>query len=270
LSIEQTNVRERDHQVRLMGSIYRETHNVVVWLGATGHNSDIAMVALSKPSELRWAWTPDVKESTISLFNRPYWRRAWIQQELDLAKDLAFHCGNSLPVILTALENSIHQINSKTHISGTEACFDELLASPAYSVLVKRQSKDNSINSLSSWLAVCIYRDLMTSEPRDLIYAMLGVSSNCRNGELIPDYTKSLQQVYIETIAFCEAQESSIIDLWFIKNLAAKLGFQVHTSLQEQIIQWRMQPAEPCRSCPLVQLDSYSTLAGHRPCLDRS
>jgi hypothetical protein len=83
-----------------------------------------------------------------------------------------------------------------------------LMASPAYSILSKKDIKDESANMLGIWLSVCIYRGLMTSEPRDLIYAMLGISSNCQKGELVPDYNKPLQQVYIETITLCEKRES--------------------------------------------------------------
>lgn len=237
LSIEQANVKERNHQVKLTGSIYREAHNVVVWLGPIDKKSDTAMAALMKPFKFCFESTPDVEESIFSLFYRPYWRRAWVQQELHLAKDLTFHCGGSPAVTLALLEESVHQITSNMRIIGRGAFVGKIIPSPAYSVLVKRQSKDPSLNSLGTWLAVCIYRDLLTSEPRDLIYAMLGVSSNCQNGELMPDYTKSLQQVYIETIAFCEAQESGFIDLWFLEKLAGKLGLYFDTSLQEQLVQ---------------------------------
>lgn len=170
-----------------MGNIYREARNAVVWLGPTGEKSDIAMAALMQPSNFCFESTPDVEESIISLFYRPYWRRAWVQHELHLAKDLTFHCEGSPVVTQAWIEESTHQITSNTRIIGRGAFAGKIIPSPAYSVLVKRQLKDPSLNSLGSWLAVCIYREPLTSEPRDLFYAMLGVSSNCQNRELMPD-----------------------------------------------------------------------------------
>jgi hypothetical protein len=113
---------------------------------------------------------------------------------------------------------------------------NSLMASPAYSILAKKDIREDNANMLGIWLAVCIYRDLMTSEPRDLIYAMLGVSSNCQKGELIPDYNKPLQRVYIETISICEIQEAGTIDRWFLQALAEKLGLAFDEKLQMELI----------------------------------
>lgn len=46
--INQSSIQERNHQVRLMGDIYRRAYRVNVWLGSATEESDTAMWALKK------------------------------------------------------------------------------------------------------------------------------------------------------------------------------------------------------------------------------
>lgn len=47
LCIDQTNISERNHQVKLMGQIYHTARRVVVWLGPTENHSDFVMDCIS-------------------------------------------------------------------------------------------------------------------------------------------------------------------------------------------------------------------------------
>jgi hypothetical protein len=74
-------------------------------------------------------------------------------------------------------------------------------------------------------------RDLQTSEPRDLIYAMLEISSDCQNGGIMPNYDQPLVGVYIETITFCHLKT----DRQFQRTLAEKLRLSYDEHLQRRI-----------------------------------
>lgn len=63
----------------------------------------------------------------------------------------------------------------------------------------KKKRKDG----LHDWLSGCLAQPLSGSaepfsctEPRDLVYALLGISSDCQSGRLKPDYAKPLLEVY--------------------------------------------------------------------------
>ncbi|KAF1940132.1 HET-domain-containing protein [Clathrospora elynae] len=243
LSINQSHIPERNHQVRMMRDIYACASNVIVWLGPAKENSDAAMdIVADRTNRLQTSNVGLGLGSTalvqanytalIALCSRPYWRRAWVQQEIHLARTFTLHCG-SQQISDSTFQNSLYRVMDHSISS-----YRLLMDTPAYSVIAKKAAdNDDALSrSLGTWLAVSIYRDLQTSEPRDIIYAMLGLTSDCQNGELLPDYNKPLVDVYIETIAFCNAQEG-VIDLWFMSQLAEKLGLPFGKELQDVLVQ---------------------------------
>jgi hypothetical protein len=86
VSMNQQDVKERDHQVGLMGTIYAEAWFVFAWLGLAVHPRPSCKEALSQ------AWDPLVgikEEVAITLLHlcaHDYWQRLWIVQEVRLAR----------------------------------------------------------------------------------------------------------------------------------------------------------------------------------------
>ncbi|ORY16829.1 heterokaryon incompatibility protein-domain-containing protein [Clohesyomyces aquaticus] len=121
LSINQDDTIDRSQQVMRMQTIYRSSHNVVVHLGEASDDSDLALnlintisynisqdfdygkgLAITAAQISQGIPFPDQKAymAVRKLFNRPYWRRLWIIQELALADDLSIVlCGNSMTYI---------------------------------------------------------------------------------------------------------------------------------------------------------------------------
>ena len=114
LCIHQNNAVEKASQVGMMGSIYANAKMVYAWLGAASSTSAAAfdsielladMVARSE-EEGRGSLTKWVDENTSlwlendpwgplsELLNRAWWRRAWIVQEMVLAKSNQIMCGS--------------------------------------------------------------------------------------------------------------------------------------------------------------------------------
>lgn len=56
-------------------------------------------------------------------------------------------------------------------------------------------------NTIFDWLYACADTQVMASDPRDYIYAVLSISKETRTGlaQIIPDYTKSAKTVFEET-----------------------------------------------------------------------
>ncbi|KAF5538624.1 HETEROKARYON incompatibility [Fusarium phyllophilum] len=91
------NIHERNHQVGLMRQIYTSAAKVYVWLGKKDENCNIAMrfvaAQASKPLRPRGSgyyplWSRQEGKALHTLFDRRYWRRMWIIQELLHASDI--------------------------------------------------------------------------------------------------------------------------------------------------------------------------------------
>jgi hypothetical protein len=115
ICIHQTNIGERDQQVRRMGSVYVNTKNVLVWLGPEADDSNLAMDILGYPFcdkllgkellEESQSSLPDEPQNirrlkaVVKLFSRPWWQRGWVIQEVVEAgrcqENVLLHCGHS-------------------------------------------------------------------------------------------------------------------------------------------------------------------------------
>lgn len=117
ICIDQSNVRERGHQVAQMGGIYQAARAVVVWLG---HWFQSKLAEINVVRDIAFLSRGDVRnaltggESTVVLeaglrsrlkkealyhfLARPWFERVWTVQEFALAKRVCFQIGpNELP-----------------------------------------------------------------------------------------------------------------------------------------------------------------------------
>ena len=110
ICINQTDLTERSAQVSLMNAIYRSADRVVVWLGQAADDSDFAIETMQtwakmipRSSEQYWEKVASIKPSDLTfcgpsgttahrawlairaLWERGWWRRAWIVQEATLS-----------------------------------------------------------------------------------------------------------------------------------------------------------------------------------------
>ncbi|KAI1417224.1 HET-domain-containing protein [Hypoxylon sp. FL1857] len=107
ICINQGDDRERNSQVALMGHIYRSAEQVLIWLGREADGSKKAMQLIFSVADL-YTEESDVAASLANeayrarwqdvarLFDRPYWRRVWVRQEIALAKGIVVLCGDRM------------------------------------------------------------------------------------------------------------------------------------------------------------------------------
>jgi hypothetical protein len=101
LCIDQSDARERTHQVGIMSQIFGRADQVVSWVGPEYDNSEHAMATIGRYAR----GYKSIKQDTLSqselseaicyLCERPYWKRLWIFQELRHAKCIILMCGAS-------------------------------------------------------------------------------------------------------------------------------------------------------------------------------
>ncbi|KAF1973936.1 hypothetical protein BU23DRAFT_442266, partial [Bimuria novae-zelandiae CBS 107.79] len=103
LCIDQKNTEEHSHQVGVMHEIFHRARDMVIWLGPDGDGSRIAMDFIrtvdladdNKHAEKAWATQAQVSvqvealRALKALFQRRYWNRLWVIQEIMYARRIA-------------------------------------------------------------------------------------------------------------------------------------------------------------------------------------
>ena len=124
--IDQSNIRERGHQVQSMGHIYKNARFVLIWLGRTSEELSLTFESCTyfeqmvqraradqEPSESTKIDVVGSIERDISLIIRsPYWRRLWIVQEVRSTRFAQIVCGINL-VWFTIVSDVAEQISRK-------------------------------------------------------------------------------------------------------------------------------------------------------------
>lgn len=101
ICIDQNNDAEKEAQLRIMRHIYASAAEVIAWVGPGNPNTNPTMRVLqsieqetflsifkSKPYE-----RSRIFHTLEDLFNRPYWTRVWILQELAVSRNTRLVCG---------------------------------------------------------------------------------------------------------------------------------------------------------------------------------
>jgi hypothetical protein len=96
ISINQADTQERNHQVRLMGTIYRVATHVLVWPGFSKNRDHQAIAVIN--TQVTQSSTGDDEvlgciDPILELCRREYWNRVWIQQEIYLANKVLIMWG---------------------------------------------------------------------------------------------------------------------------------------------------------------------------------
>ncbi|KAH8762780.1 ankyrin repeat-containing domain protein [Hyaloscypha finlandica] len=221
ICINQDNREERRHQVQLMSYIYKEAEEVIIWLGQGTKESDFIMDAMKRLQETNvniegdwrhlakeWMRSWSVIQATLgdrnisqnglregmeSMLRRPWFRRIWILQEIANARVAIVLCGNkSISARIFAQVPSLIGLQPQPH------CQAVLDIMPGLS---RKESWWGQSRNLQTLLVK--FRESEATDERDIIYALLGISTDaCRSNILVPDYAKSLQQVIRDTTVF--------------------------------------------------------------------
>ncbi|ESA43487.1 hypothetical protein GE21DRAFT_2750 [Neurospora crassa] len=261
LCINQNDDAEKSQQVREMGKIFSSAEQVLAWTGPMANDSDYAIDMLNAAPQDRIFDTqlPEnyrARTAILAWCNRPYWKRIWIIQELFLAKRLVFMCGsrsisrrgnvvaNCLWVILKTSEKSLPVVKSDN-----AEFWDTVLY----------RGKNNSY-TLRDWLYVCATSQIMASDTRDYIYAVLSISHETRSSlaQIIPDYTKSAETVFedLNTLMMderaregCESCLGKVKTFDYIRNKTINRWLIKTLGLNVQI-GWHDESQYPsCNSC---------------------
>ncbi|RYP19168.1 hypothetical protein DL765_003483 [Monosporascus sp. GIB2] len=229
ICINQRNKDEQSHQVRMMTSIYSQAESVAVWLGPEMDDSDLAVELLQAVSKI--AGDSEAMHGLIAsenwrrhftalvcLFERDYWSRLWVVQEVLNATSVTVYCGGTNLPWKTYIDASdmfkLHgeDLNYYYHAAKRDGS-RFLVSQQLYSYEdVLRWEGPASIHILGLWkdagaasfldtLVKC--RRKLASDPRDKVFGLLGFLPSEIRSRVPIDYNASVKEVYTNVVDFC-------------------------------------------------------------------
>lgn len=256
ICIDQSETLEKNHQVSMMGSIYKNASAVLAWLGPAADESDLVfdyfdnqglktepIINNPESQQPSTTWNLDnslsnrqnsledksLQQAFATLIRRPYWRRAWIKQELILAKDITIYCGsrsrdwNLFTIWATLLRLSTLDEDPENFVPDL--------------FMHRSKVRKGELSTLVELLER--YRNTEATDVRDRVFALLSLASDCQGKEkVLVDYNSSRPALYFAFLAYFKPTN--------ITRMAA--------ALQEVLRVRRIQLMEFWQS---VTLDSY-------------
>lgn len=214
----QKDIRERNRQVAEMGRIYSSAAEVVIWLGDEAPGSDLVMPFLCRFKDKKYAKlaktdvkellgsVPNAKQRVKSFLQDRYWARAWIIQEIVLARKARVHCGAS-SVPLAVFEDFLRYARALQNLQilllGIRDTFFKLVEDRYDMVALLRQVRETKGLTLGDIITSCGTAE--ATDSRDKIFGILGLVTRGTGRFLTPGYGMSECQVYREAIQImCE------------------------------------------------------------------
>ncbi|KAL1591986.1 hypothetical protein SLS60_011578 [Paraconiothyrium brasiliense] len=273
ICINQDDMSERSHQVGLMGQIYAAASLVVSWVGKAGDDTLIAIELILRLRPIVEIWLsekfvskygydseelferagvsivkPKEWKALCSFYERQYFSRAWIVQEIALSQRLMLLCGHYIVwwddlAYLSEMMTSLNWIPNLVQFSnaakvGTRRSNERVrrrrltLGAPAVYMRIRKHwveqgssdpgqvkgaLKDPDARALYHLLELLIYetRFFQATDHRDNIYAVLAIikhisrATYAATGLLRPDYYLPIGQVFINVTREIATQTDS-------------------------------------------------------------
>ncbi|KAK5652674.1 hypothetical protein OQA88_10268 [Cercophora sp. LCS_1] len=272
ICINQEDFDERSTQVTLMNRIYTQAKSVIAWLGADNGTTSAALeglvrVALLDRAKANEAFISgrfnaaalglddipgDTWAALYHYFDRVWFTRAWVMQEVVLARELVLLCGSlfttwdvtSLAVSFLSNSGWANRFASQMVEFGGKPPFHGRVGPRAKStkkwpradvtaqgvkimeqVMITRRairgkarSSDGLFSDLSLESLLAKYRPCQATDPRDKIYAALGVAKaglpyamiKAQLDKIVPDYRASVASVYTDAVRIMLASAGNL------------------------------------------------------------
>lgn len=201
ICINQQDLVERSQQVTLLRDTFQRANSVIVWLGEDTGDAKKAFKILraidpssSSDRDVSNLIIADRHHALAKLLGRSWFRRIWIVQELVCAQKAMITCGNHEMEwerfwhVARAIKESRH-FPSTTHRSVQDALFHVECIH-----LTRQRQERGEENALEGLLYS--YRNCLASDPRDKVFALVGIARGQIAPAYSPDYSKGVLEVY--------------------------------------------------------------------------
>ena len=217
ICVNQDDLAERGQQVQLMQRIYQQAKQVVVWLGDISDDSDLEKLEGGKDP----AWTISkisggslyLPLSWLQHFNRPWFLRVWIIQEVAFAQKVqVIHGQQIIPWKDFAtiskeymVKRDVNDTSNYPHFNGD---LKNAMILPYFISTVHKRFREKKPIPLLELLDLTI--KFKATDLRDKIYALLSITTRDARQSLIPDYGISLSDVYIKLARYFVMESKSL------------------------------------------------------------
>ena len=255
--IDQSNILERTEQVRLMGKIYSKTRLVLVWLGEEDSHTIPAFALMERISKLATAsavrslnantsdiFNPDALqamglpsfpsadwESMHRLFERRWFQRSWVIQEVALADIAVVVCGCRV-FNWDDIGRTGQYLVSSGFFRAMQGTFGPQGRPTFASTIQNCRARVKLDEDRSLTLLLSSMRRSKATEPRDKIYSLLGLLRDEEDSEIHgkvakniirPDYSLSVDTIFRQVTKSLIKHESSLALLSIVEDASLRV-----------------------------------------------
>jgi hypothetical protein len=245
--IDQNNNEERGAQVKLMEKIYGSAETVIMWLGPHSGSTrtaveliselandrldekwdffcggDVRSLTLDKQAALDILRISSISDSRwdalIQLFQMSYFKRAWVIQEIALARNVLVFCGSfQIPWVELYRASTLLTLSEWSLALMERGRATERFGSEPFSWMTVNQVIQHGKAALGSNLILVRGKPTHATDPRDKMYSALGFSSSESTASVVVDYSKSVKEVYTEAARAILLHSDNLHDLHYIE-----------------------------------------------------
>ena len=259
--INQIDDLEKTAQLFIMDDIYRDAEEVLVWLGEASEDSNLAMKMIQRWSAWKDQHLRNMESSTSvqvgsdqdealstaasaavkNLLTRPYWTRVWIQQEVALPRAVHVQCGQLCVPFDSFVQANTSWEMLRRHMVGTSDFVRNWknlpipsaeVVAPLENLIRLRQQQQTKISTSEPVYVSNVrlfeflrsYQHLKSTDPRDRIYALLGLYSPLSKyrSRIRPSYTKPPHEVFCDVARVMIEDDHSLRPVALARNIASR------------------------------------------------
>jgi hypothetical protein len=223
ICINQLDDEEKQYQIRFMTQIYGRANEVIAWLGHPDPKYTDCLHALNDVKRRNYGdWTPAHWDGFGYLSCHPYWSRLWVVQEIVLASTVTVWCGfytYEITLFGTRLDHSYYNISpAERIISHRHRQYFQQMPDPLGQGTVVETLGEMTRALTRPSMAVKTYHSrlpdlayelvkkfghLECSNPRDKLYALLGILPTRTAARITPDYSQGVEFSFSQTLMIC-------------------------------------------------------------------
>ena len=147
------------------------------------------------------------------MFRLPWFRRIWVFQEVVLAQQAVFYCGDHTLSFETLVEAADFTRVPYSKLDGGALHWRMYLGNHYATKLCLRLQEEGQDAGYSHFDLLIFAVTLDATRPEDKIYGMYGCAKRMGLNWPTPDYTKSIAQIYTEVTVACFQQSEELANM---------------------------------------------------------